>query len=61
VTLLSFKFRSQPQEHYSVRAVCFAIEDPVESRPITFDECQSQSLDPQFEAVKFEGLGLSQP
>ena len=46
---------------HSIRAMSFAIEDPVESCPITFDECQSQSLDPKFEAVKFKGLRLSQP
>jgi len=39
----------------------FAVEDPVESASITFDECQSQSFDPQFEAVKFKGLRLRQP
>jgi hypothetical protein len=34
----------------------FAIEDPVKRALITFDEYQSQSLNPQFEAVKFKGL-----
>ena len=39
----------------------FAIEDPVESAPITFDECQSEPLDPQSNAVKSKGLRLIQP
>src|SRR5271155_4801451 len=39
----------------------FIIEDPVESAPITFDECQSQSLGAQSGVVKFKGLRLSQP
>jgi hypothetical protein len=39
----------------------FAIEDPVESAPITFEECKVQSIEPQSEAVKFKGLRLSQP
>jgi hypothetical protein len=33
---------------------------PVDSAPISFDECQVQSCDPQVEAVKFEGLRLSE-
>jgi hypothetical protein len=43
VTLLSFKFRSLAQEHSLITPMRFALEDPVESAPITFDECQLQS------------------
>jgi hypothetical protein len=39
----------------------FAIEDLVESAPITFDECQLRSNDSQVEAVRFKGPRLSQP
>jgi len=59
VTLLSLKLLAEGPD--STRAIRFAIEDPVESVPITFDGCQSQSLDLHFEAVKFKDLRLIQP
>ena len=57
----ALQMRSLTQEGTSIRAMRFGIEDLVDGASVTFDDCESQSLDPQFEAVKFKGLRLSQP